>query len=74
MDGAIGGTLISTKKMWWGGKHPKSTMYRQEEYDNGGKPVYITFEGINIVSGEVTYDVNGNIVSDSVSIKRMKQR
>ena len=43
MDGAIGGTLISTttQKMWWGGKHPKSTMYRQEEYDNGGKPVYV---------------------------------
>ncbi|MCD8178912.1 MAG: TonB-dependent receptor [Tannerellaceae bacterium] len=37
IDGAIGGTLISTthQKMWWGGKHPKSTMYRQEEYDNG---------------------------------------
>ena len=62
MDGAIGGTLISTttQKMWWGGKHPKSTMYRQEEYDNGGKPVYVP-EGVNIVSGEVTYDVKYSI-------------
>ena len=71
MDGAIGGTLISTttQKMWWGGKHPKSTMYRQEEYDNGGKPVYVP-EGVNIVSGEVTYDVNGNIVSDTRVYKK----
>lgn len=66
MDGAIGGTLISTttQKLWWGGKHPKSTMYRQEEYDNGGKAIYVP-EGVNIVGGEVTYDVNGNITSDT---------
>ena len=75
MDGAIGGTLISTttQKMWWGGKHPKSTMYRQEEYDNGGKPVYVP-EGVNIVSGEVTYDVNGNIVSDTRVYKKNEKR
>ena len=47
----------------------KSTMYRQEEYDNGGKPVYVP-EGVNIVSGEVTYDVNGNIVSDTRVYKK----
>lgn len=71
MDGAIGGTLVSTtiQKMWWGGKHPKSTMYRQEEYDNGGKPIYVP-EGVNIVSGEVTYDVNGNIISDTREYKK----
>ena len=71
MDGAIGGTLISTttQKMWWGGKHPKSTMYRQEEYENGGKPIYVP-EGVNIVSGEVTYDVNGNIISDTRVYKK----
>ena len=44
-------------------------MYRQEEYDNGGKPVYVP-EGVNIVSGEVTYDVNGNIVSDTRVYKK----
>lgn len=71
MDGAIGGTLVSTtiQKMWWGGKYPKSTMYRQEEYDNGGKPIYVP-EGVNIVSGEVTYDVNGNIISDTREYKK----
>ena len=71
IDGAIGGTLISTttQKMWWGGKHPKSTMYRQEEYDNGGKAIYVP-DGVNIVSGEVTYDVNGNILSDTRQYKK----
>lgn len=71
IDGALGGTLISTttKKMWWGGKHPKSVMYRQEEYDNGGKAVYVP-EGVNVVSGEVTYDVNGNIISDTRQYKK----
>lgn len=71
IDGAIGGTLVSTtiQKMWWGGKHPKSTMYRQEEYDNGGKPVFVP-EGVNIVSGEVKYDVNGNIISDTRKYKK----
>jgi len=66
MDGAIGGTLVSTthQKMWWGGKHPKSVMYRQEEYENGGNPIYIP-EGVNITGGEVSYDVNGNIISDT---------
>ena len=71
MDGAIGGTLISqtTQKMWWGGKHPKSTMYRQEEYENGGKAIFVP-EGVNIVSGEVKYDINGNIVSDTRTYKK----
>lgn len=71
MDGALGGTLISTttQKMWWGGKHPKSVMYRQEEYDNDGKAVFVP-EGVNVVSGEVTYDVNGNIISDTRQYKK----
>lgn len=71
IDGAIGGTLISTttQKMWWGGKHPKSTMYRQEEYDNGGQAIFVP-DGVNIVSGEVTYDVNGNILTDTREYKK----
>lgn len=66
IDGAIGGTLVSTttQKMWWGGKHPESTIYRQEEYDNGGQPIFVP-EGVNVVSGAVAYDVNGNITSDT---------
>ena len=66
MDGAIGGTLISTttQKMWWGGKHPKSVMYREEEYANGGKPVFVP-QGVNVTGGEVTYDLDGKILSDT---------
>lgn len=66
VDGAIGGTLVSNtiQKMWWGGKHPESTIYRQEEYDNGGKPIFVP-EGVNVTGGEVTYDIDGNIVSDT---------
>lgn len=71
MDGAIGGTLVSTttQKMWWGGKHPESVIYRQAEYDNGGKPIFVP-GGVNIVSGEVSYDVNGNIISDTRTYKK----
>lgn len=71
IDGAIGGTLVSTttQKYWWSGKHPKSTMYRQEEYDNNNKAIYVP-DGVNVVSGEVTYDVNGNITSDSRTYKK----
>lgn len=66
LDGAIGGTLISTttQKMWWGGKHPKSVMYREEEYNNEGKPIFIP-QGVNVTGGEVTFDVNGNILTDT---------
>lgn len=71
MDGVIGGMLIFIimQKMWWGGKYFKFIMYCQEEYDNGGKFVYV-FEGVNIVSGEVIYDVNGNIVFDICVYKK----
>lgn len=71
IDGAIGGTLVSTttQKMWWGGKHPESTMYRQQEYDNGGKAIFVP-DGVNVVSGEVKYDVNGAIVSDTRTYKK----
>lgn len=71
IDGAIGGTLISqtTKKMWWAGKHPESTMYRQEEYDNGGKAIFVP-DGVNVVSGEVKYDMDGNIISDTRQYKK----
>lgn len=73
VDGAIGGTLVSTtvQKMWWGGKHPKSTIYRQEEYDNGGKPIFIP-EGVNVTGGEVTYDAKGNILTDTRTYQENK--
>ncbi|MEC4054325.1 SusC/RagA family TonB-linked outer membrane protein [Myroides odoratimimus] len=65
IDGIWGGVTRSqvVEKMWWGGKHPKSIQYRDQEYATG-KPIYVP-EGVNIVSGELITDVNGNVVSDT---------
>ncbi len=65
VDGIWGGVLRSqvVEKMWWGGKHPKSVQYRDEEYA-AGEPVYVP-EGVNLVSGELVRDVNGNVISDT---------
>jgi len=65
LDGAIGGTLISTtnQKMWWAGKHPKSTTWRDAEYA-AGKPVYVP-DGVVVTGGELKRDVYGNTISDT---------
>lgn len=75
LNGAIGGLIYSqlSPKMWWGGKHPNSTMYRDQEYahrDADGKPipVYVP-DAVVITGGEVKYDVHGNIVSDTRTYK-----
>ncbi|MFD1772263.1 SusC/RagA family TonB-linked outer membrane protein [Sphingobacterium suaedae] len=65
IDGSIGGVMRSQtiEKMWWGGKHPSSTLYRDEEYDSGQnayKPI-----GVVVTGGELVRDVNGNITSDT---------
>lgn len=64
IDGIWGGLMRSevVEKMWWGGKHPNSTQYRDEEYATG-KNIYIP-DGVNLVSGSLVQDVNGKIVSD----------
>ncbi len=65
LDGVWGGVMrsLTVEKMWWGGKHPESTTYRDEEYAAGG-PVYVA-EGVNIVSGELTTDTEGYVISDT---------
>ncbi|UII20609.1 SusC/RagA family TonB-linked outer membrane protein [Fulvivirga ligni] len=65
VDGAWGGIInsLTIEKMWWGGKHPNSTKYRDEEYA-AGQPVYVP-EGVNITEGELTRDVNGDVISDT---------
>ncbi|WP_298284854.1 SusC/RagA family TonB-linked outer membrane protein [uncultured Lutibacter sp.] len=65
IDGVWGGLMRSrtVEKMWWGGKHPNSTEFRDAEYA-AGTPVYIP-NGVNIVSGELIRDVEGNITSDT---------
>jgi TonB-linked SusC/RagA family outer membrane protein len=68
-DGAIGGVIrsLTVEKMWWGGKHPLSTTYRDEEYA-AGAPIY-TPEGVNITGGELTTDVYGTVISDTRTYK-----
>lgn len=65
IDGAWGGLIrsVTTEKMWWGGKHPESTTHRDEEYA-AGHAVYVP-KGVTVTGGELTRDVNGNVVSDT---------
>jgi len=65
IDGAWGGVMNSTtiEKMWWGGKHPSSTAYRDAEYA-AGKPVYVP-TGVVVTGGSLVRDINGDVVSDS---------
>ncbi|AUC84439.1 SusC/RagA family TonB-linked outer membrane protein [Polaribacter sp. ALD11] len=66
VDGVWGGLLRSrtVEKMWWGGKHPNSTIHRDAEYKNGIGTVY-TPTGVNVTGGSVQKDLNGNITSDT---------
>ncbi|WP_339866081.1 SusC/RagA family TonB-linked outer membrane protein [uncultured Algoriphagus sp.] len=65
VDGAWGGLIrsLTIEKMWWGGKHPNSTEYRDAEYA-AGQPVFVP-EGVVVTGGELVRDVNGNVLSDS---------
>lgn len=64
-DGRIGGLIYSTtnQKMWWGGKH-KGTVNQFRDDANNGVSSYVA-PGVKVVSGTATYDVNGNITSDT---------
>ncbi len=65
IDGIWGGVMRSevVEKMWWGGKHPESVRYRDEEYSTGNQ-VFVP-SGVNLVSGELVTDVQGNVISDT---------
>lgn len=65
IDGVWGGLIrsLTVEKMWWGGKHPNSTEYRDEEYA-AGVPVYVP-KGVNITSGELVTDIDGTVISDT---------
>lgn len=65
IDGVWGGLMrsLTVEKMWWGGKHPNSTEYRDAEYA-AGVPVYVP-EGVQVTSGELVRDVNGEVISDT---------
>lgn len=64
-DGRIGGKMYSTtnQKMWWGGTHP-GTVNEHREAANEGLATYVA-DGVVVVEGDVQYDSDGNIVSDT---------
>jgi len=64
-DGRLGGTMFSStnQKMWWGGQHP-GTVNQYREDANNNLASYIG-RGVVVTSGEISYDGNGNIVSDT---------
>lgn len=66
IDGVWGGLMrsVTVEKMWWGGKHPNSTLYRDQEYANGIGTVYVP-TGVNVTGGSVQRDLNGNVTSDT---------
>ena len=65
VDGRIGGVLYSTtnQKMWWGGTHP-GTVNQFRDDANENKDTYVG-PGVVVTSGEIVYDADGNIESDS---------
>lgn len=65
LDGRIGGLMYSTtnQKMWWGGTAP-GTVNQFRDDANNGESTYIG-NGVEVTGGEITYDVNGNITSDT---------
>lgn len=67
VDGRYGGSFYSTtnSKMWWGGTHP-GTVNQFRDDANAGEATYIG-EGVVITEGEVEYDSDGDIVSDTRS-------
>jgi TonB-linked SusC/RagA family outer membrane protein len=65
VDGRIGGTMYSTtnQKMWWGGTHP-GTVNSHRDAANEGRATYVA-DGVVVVEGDVQYDTDGKIVSDT---------
>ncbi|MBS7567084.1 SusC/RagA family TonB-linked outer membrane protein [Mucilaginibacter sp. Bleaf8] len=65
VDGRLGGMMYSTtnQKMWWGGTHPGTVnQYRVDA--NAGLSTYVG-NGVVVTGGQVAYDANGNITSDT---------
>lgn len=73
IDGSIGGLInsVTHEKMWWGGKHPSSTKYREAEY-SAGKYVYVP-EGVIVTGGELKRDVDGHVISDTRQYEKNTQ-
>jgi len=65
IDGRYKGLIWSQtiRKMYWGGTHPETVSpYRDDQI--AGKATYVG-EGVTVTGGEVIYDAQGNIVTDT---------
>ena len=64
-DGRIGGLIssITNFEMHWAGTHPNTVRPERDDAING-LPTYVD-NGVVVVQGGVTYDINGNIVEDT---------
>jgi len=64
IDGSIGGVMRSqvVEKMWWGGKHPNSTAYRDVEYANPGT-YYFVPDGVNYNASTGAYTTHTTPIS-----------
>jgi len=66
-DGVVGGLMntVTESYMWQAGVHPESvTETRALDVADPGSKNYIG-EGVKVVSGEATFDVSGNILTDT---------
>ena len=65
LDGRLGGKAQSRtiRNMWWSGVHPES-INRFRAAAASGVSNYIA-DGVVVVGGEVQYDTEGNIISDT---------
>jgi outer membrane receptor protein involved in Fe transport len=65
LDGRYKGLIWSEtiRKMYWGGTHPNTvSKYRDDQI--AGNATYVA-DGVMVTDGEVTYDAQGNVVTDT---------
>lgn len=71
IDGRFGGITYDRyeRDLWRSGSHPDAIHPERDlsniAYANGGDPKTMLIKGVKIVSGAVTYDPYGNILTDS---------
>ncbi len=67
-EGRFGGIdqANMNRQMWYSGTHPNSVGWEREAYARGEK---YTAQGVNVVSGTLVRDVNGNVLSDTRQYK-----
>ena len=71
LDGRFGGVTYDRyeRDLWRSGSHPDAIHPERElsniAYVNGTNAKTMLIEGVKVVSGSVTYDPDGNILTDS---------